>query len=298
MYLRLPWAAALAVALGCTAMPAEAQTGAQPGAQPGAPVDKDPVVARVDGAEIRRSDLLAAQASLPEQYRLVPLKTIFQPLLRQMIDTRLFVRAANAQGLRDDPGVKRQMAAMEGRILEQAYLKRIIDARVTEAALREDYRKSIANVAGGEAEVRARHILVKTEAEAMAVIDELRKNKADFAELARDKSTGPSSTKGGDLGFFKKGAMVKAFSQAAFALKPGEITLKPVKTQFGWHVIKLVERRAGSVPSFEDSRAKLKAEMTQRVIAEAVGSLRKGAAIQTFGLDGPGPAPSRIRRVQ
>ncbi len=146
--------------------------------------------------------------------------------------------------------------------------------------------------------MRARHILVETEAEALAVIDELRKQKADFAELARKKSTGPSGKKGGDLGFFKRGAMVKAFAAAAFALKPGEITGKPVKTQFGWHVIKLVERRARSAPSFADSRDKLRDELTQRVIAEAVGSLRGNAAIQTFGLDGSGPAPSRIRRVQ
>ena len=102
----------------------------------------------------------------------------------------------------------------------------------------------------------------------------------------------------GDLGFFAKGAMVKPFSDAAFALKPGEFTRKPVKTQFGWHVIKLVERRTGSVPSFEDVREKLSGEMTQRVMAETVGSLRKDAAIETFGLDGGAPAPTRIRRVQ
>ncbi len=135
MYLRVLRAACLAAALGWTAMPAEAQTGAQPGA----PVAEDPVVARVDGTEIRRSDLVAAQQALAEQYRRVPLKTIFQPLLRQLINTMLLVRAARAQGLHDDPGVRREMAAMEGRLLEQAYFKRIVVARVTEAALRKDY---------------------------------------------------------------------------------------------------------------------------------------------------------------
>jgi peptidyl-prolyl cis-trans isomerase C len=132
----------------------------------------------------------------------------------------------------------------------------------------------------------------------MAVIDELRKNTADFEELARTKSTGPSSARGGDLGFFAKGAMVKPFSDAAFALKPGEVTQKPVKTRFGWHVIKLEERRAGSMPSFEETREKLSADLTRRVIAEAVGSLREAASIQTFGLDGSAPAPARIKRVQ
>ncbi len=295
MYFRLFRAAALAAALGWTGITAEAQTGDPAGAQ----TEENPVVARVNGAEIKRSDLVSAQQALSEQYRQVPLKSIFQPLLRQMINTLLIVRAARAQGMHDDPGVKQQMANMEGRILEQAYLRRIIKSRVTDEALRKNYRNSVvAAAAGGEVEVRARHILVKTEAEAMAVIDELRKNKADFAELARTKSTGPSSARGGDLGFFAKGAMVKPFSDAAFALKPGEITRKPVKTQFGWHVIKLEERRSGSVPSFEESREKLSGEMTQRVIAEAVGSLRKDAAIETFGLDGGVPAPARKRRVQ
>ncbi len=295
MYLRLLRAAVLAAALGWAGMTAEAQTSAPTGAQTG----EDPVVARVNGAEIKRSDLVSAQQALPEQYRQVPLKSIFQPLLRQMIDTMLMVRAARAQGLHDNPGVKQEVANMEGRILEKAYLGRIIKSRVTDEALRKTYRNTVAAAADGiDVEVRARHILVKTEAEAMAVIDELRKNKADFEELARTKSTGPSSARGGDLGFFAKGAMVKPFSDAAFALKPGEITRKPVKTQFGWHVIKLEERRSGSVPNFEESREKLRGEMTQRVIAEAVGSLRKDAAIETFGLDGGAPAPARIRRVQ
>ena len=295
MYLRLLRAAALAAALGWAGMMAEAQTSAPAGAKTG----KNPVVARVNGVEIKRSDLVSAQQALPEQYRQVPLKSIFQPLLHQMINTMLMVRAARAQGLHDDPGVKQEMVNMEGRILEKAYLGRIIKSRVTDEALRKTYRNTVAAAADGiDVEVRARHILVKTEAEAMAVIDELRKNKADFEELARTKSTGPSSARGGDLGFFAKGAMVKPFSDAAFALKPGEITRKPVKTQFGWHVIKLEERRSGSVPNFEESREKLRGEMTQRVTAEAVGSLRKDAAIETFGLDGGAPAPARIRRVQ
>jgi peptidyl-prolyl cis-trans isomerase C len=211
----------------------------------------------------------------------------------------LIVRAARVQGLHNGPGFKQQVANMEGQILEQSYLRSIIKFQVTDEALRKDYQKSVAAAAtGGEVEVRARHILVKTEAEAMAIIEDLINNTADFEALARAKSTGPSSTRGGDLGFFAKGAMVKPFADAAFAMKPGEITSKPAKTQFGWHVIKLKERRAGSVPSFEKSRKKLSGEMTQRVIAEAVGSLRKNAAVETFGLDGGIPAPARIQRVQ
>ena len=205
MYLRLFRAASLAVAVGCAVMPAQGQTGAAPGAA------ADPGVARVNGVTIKRSDLVTAQQALPEQYRQVPLQSIFQPLLRQMINSMLVVGAARAQGLRDDPGVKRQMAAMEGRILEQAYFRRTVEARVTDEALRKDYRKAIAG-AGGEVKVRARHILVKTEAEANAIISELLKKKTDFAEMAKKKSTGPSGAKGGDLGFFAKGSMVKAFA--------------------------------------------------------------------------------------
>jgi peptidyl-prolyl cis-trans isomerase C len=284
---------ALAVALGWTAVPADAQTGG--GAKPGA--KGDPVVARVDGTEIKRSDLLAAQSVLPDQYRQLPLQSVFQPLLSRMINTILFVHAARAAKLQDDADVKKQLAAMERQILEQAYLAWLVESKITEAAVRERYEASIAG-AKGEAEIRASHILVKTEAEATAVIDELRKSKTKFADLARKHSTGPSSTKGGDLGFFKKGRMVKEFSKAAFAMEPGEVTRKPVKTQFGWHVIKVTERRADSVPSFEDSRQRLTSEMTEQVIAEAVGSLRKSVRIETFQLDGSAPAPARIQRVQ
>ena len=295
MFLRLCRATALAIMLGWYGMMVVAQTPVQTSAQ----VGEDPVVARVNRVEIKRSDLILAQQALPEQYRQVPLKSIFQPLLRQMINTRLIIRAARDQGLHHDPVVKQKLTNMEGRILEQVYLKRIIESRVTDEALRKVYQNSIAvSATVDEVEVRARHILVKTKVEAIAIIDEVIKHKVDFAEVAREKSTGPSRARGGDLGFFAKGAMVKPFSDAACVLKVGESTQNPVKTQFGWHVIKLEERRSGSVPSFAKSRAKLSTEMTQRVITKAVESLRKGVTIETFGLNGGARPPTRIRRVQ
>ena len=291
MYLKLFRAAALGAALSWTGMMAQAQTSA--------PAGEDPVVARVNGTEIKRSDLVAAQSALAAQYREIPLQSIFQPLLREMIKTLLIVRAARAQGLHDDPGVKRQVEYVEGKILEQAYLGKIVASRVTEEVLRKDYEKSIADT---EFEVRARHILVKTEAEAVAVIEELRKDNADFAELAQRKSTGTTREKGGDLGFFGKNVMAREFSDAAFELRPGDYTRRPVKTQFGWHVIKVEQRRprAGPVPSFDELRDKLANEMTNRVINHAVGSLHENAKIEIFGLDGspPAPAPTRIRRVR
>jgi len=294
MCLRLLRAAALAVALGCAALPAAAQTGADPRPKSA----DDPVIARVDGTEIKRSDLVAARRALPEQYRRVALQSIYQPLLRQMINTLLIAGAARAEGLGDDPDVRREMATMEDQILERAYLKRIVESKVTEEVLREDYQKTIARAdSGAEVKVRARHILVKTEAEAVAIIAELGAGKADFAELARKKSTGPSGKRGGDLGFFGRGDMAKPFSEAVFKLKPGEVAGKPVKTRFGWHVIKLEERRAGSAPSFEESRDKLSAARSERVIAETLGMLRKGATIETFGLDGSAAAPAPIKRV-
>ncbi len=256
------------------------------------------MIARVNGTEIKRSDLVAAQRALPEQYRRVALQSIYQPLLRQLINTALIAGAARAEGLGDDPDVRREMAAMEGRILERVYFERIVESKVTEEALREDYRKTIAGAnSGGEVKVRARHILVKTEAEAVAIIAELGAGKADFAELARKKSTGPSGKRGGDLGFFGRGDMVKPFSEAAFKMKPGEVGRKPVKTRFGWHLIKVEERRAGSAPSFAESRDKLSAARSERVVTEDLGALRKGATIETFGLDGSARAPALIKRV-
>lgn len=265
-------AAALAAAL---ILPAAAQQASAP------PAGDDPVVATVDGSEIRLSDLRAAQLQLPEQYRDAPLELIYQPLLDQMIDRKLAAAEARKANMHDDPAVKRQLAAAEDSVLQSALWNRKIEEALTEDKVRARYERDVAGKPGQE-EVHARHILVKTEAEAKEVRTALEKG-ADFAKLAQEKSIDP--TPGGDLGFFPRGVMVPEFTEAAFTLKPGELS-QPVQTQFGWHVIRVEARRDGAPPSFEESADDLRMAMAREVLGAERQRLRAAADIQTFAPDG------------
>lgn len=152
--------------------------------------------------------------------------------------------------MQDDPAYKQRMAFIADRELHNAYFKKHVVDVTTDEEVKARYEKEIAALPK-EQEIHARHILVKTEDEAKDVIKQLDGGK-DFAELAKEKSTDSSGSDGGDLGFFSKGRMVPEFEEAAFALKPGTYTKTPVKSQFGFHVIKVEEIRDAAPPKFED----------------------------------------------
>ena len=137
----------------------------------------------------------------------------------------------------------------------------------------------------------ARHILVEKEDDAKAIIAALDKG-ADFATLAKEKSTDPAKDNGGDLGFFSREDMVPEFADAAFKLQKGEYTKTPVHSQFGWHVIKVEDRRTAAPPSFEDSKQQLTNELAREVIGAKIKDLRSGAKIEMFALDGS-PLPAK-----
>src|SRR6202012_4077676 len=147
-----------------------------------------------------------------------------------------------------------------------------------------------AEIAGkpGEEEVHAKHILVDNEAQAKTIIDQLNKG-ADFAALAKQYSKDPGAAQGGDLGFFKKDEVVPEFADAAFALQPGKFTQTPVHTQFGWHVILLVERRTASAPTFEQASDDLRQKMIQEAVQKVLAQARTGLTIQKFNVDGSAP---------
>ncbi|MEK9645056.1 MAG: peptidylprolyl isomerase [Alphaproteobacteria bacterium] len=256
----------------------------------------DPVVATVNGANILRSDIEAARAQLPEQYRNLPMDQAFQPILNQLIRTKLLAQKARDAKLQESETHKRSVALIEDRLLEQAYLQQAIEKRLTDKALRDRYEVAVKSYPASE-EVRARHILVNTEAEAVAVIKEI-SGGADFAKLAAEKSIGPSKTRGGDLDYFGRGQMVKSFEDAAFALDKGAVTDKPVQSQFGWHVIKVEDKRQSKPPSFEDAREQISQEMSQDAAGEVVKELTEGAIIQRFGLDGAAPRLKRLPPAQ
>lgn len=254
-------------------------------ALPGAALAQgDPVVARVNGTELHRSALEAARANLPAQYQQMPLETLYDPLLDQVINGQLLLDQAAAAEVESDATFQSQLAEVKTQLAREFVLRAEVERVVTEADLRQRYDDYVkANPPADE--VRASHILVATEDEAKAVVAELAQG-AEFAELARTKSTDPSAAQnGGDLGFFKHDDMVPEFSDAAFALAAGE-TSAPVKTAFGWHVIRLVERRQATPPAFEDVAEQLRGQAAAEAIETFLAGLRADAVIERFNVDG------------
>ena len=246
--------------------------------------DDDPVVATVNGTKILKSMLVTAQQLLPEQYQKIPLMQIYPALVDTVIDMKLSAADARKKRLHETKEFKVRMSRVEDQMLQRTVLQAEVDKALTEEALKRRYDALIADEKSST-EVHARHILVKTKEEANDIIEQLQ-NGASFEVTAKEKSTGPSATSGGDLGFFGKGQMVPEFEKAAFSLRKGKFTDTPVKTQFGWHIIKLEDRRKSEPPSFESIKQKLQTEISQETGAEYVSGLRKEAKIERFDLDG------------
>jgi peptidyl-prolyl cis-trans isomerase C len=289
----------LALGLVCAASLAAghaAMAGDQPAAPPiaGAPAQSplpppNTVVARVDGTELLLSDVEAAQQSLPPQAQKLPLEQIYAVLLERLIDGALIAEAGRKEHLEQNPELQVRLKRYEDRLIQEAYLNRAIKAAESEGKLKARY-ETLAKDKAGQEEVHAQHILVKTEDEAKSVIAELDKG-ADFGELAKKYSTDSSASSGGDLGYFGHDDMVKGFADAAFALPKGQYSKTPVKTEFGWHVIKVEDRRAGKPPSFEEAREQLSRDLAPEIIEAKLQGLRGAAKIEEFGLDGK-PLPA------
>lgn len=249
----------------------------------------DIVVARVDGTELHFSDVEAAQQTLPPQAQKLPLEQIYPALLNRLVDGMLITEAGRKDHLDQDPEVQLRLRRFEDRLIQEAYLNRAIKAAETEDQLKTRYQTFVKEMVERE-EVHARHILVKTEAEAKSIIAELDKG-ADFAELAKKDSIDSGAKSGGDLGYFGHDDMVKEFADAAFGLPAGQYTKTPVQTQFGWHVIKVEDHRVKAPPSFEEARQEVSQLVARDVVETKLKELRGAAKIETFGLDGK-PLPT------
>jgi peptidyl-prolyl cis-trans isomerase C len=261
--------------------PAKPPTAAAPAAQP----LKDPVVATVNGQPVRLSELEIAQQALPQQYRNMPLQAVFPALLDRIVDSKLVVQEGKKNKVADDPAFKKRMAFVEDQVMQDFWIQREVARKITPEKLQQRYEERLKSMPAEE-EVHARHILVSTEDEAKAIIADLKKGAA-FDKLAKEKSTDKASgAEGGDLGWFKKSDMVKEFADAAFALKKDELTETPVKTQFGYHVIKLEDRRKAPPPAFEELADQLREEMAREAVTAQLDQLRSGAKIEKFNMDG------------
>ena len=276
----------LSLALALTVMVtsgAVAQTAAGSGAVKTPPPST--VVAKVGDHEVLYSDISDVYVRLPAQYRQRSIDALFPQLLERLIDARLLGQAALDAGIDSRPDVQRRIKSAIDDVVAQVFLTEKVENAITDDMLEAKYKEVVAQSAGTGGEVKARHILLATEAAAKEVIAALAAG-ADFAALAQEKSTGPSKTQGGDLGWFNAEQMVPEFSQAAFALEPGSVTPTPVQTQFGWHVIKVEDKRTNTPTSFVQMRNQLSQQLTQEIVGAYLDGLRKGVSVERFNIDG------------
>lgn len=239
--------------------------------------DANAVLAKVNGIDIRQSDLVAAEDELGGNLPPMDEATKRENLIGYVIDMKLVAKAAEDQKLADSDDFKRRLAFTRDRLLMDRVLGDQGKAAITDAALRKVYDEAIKQI-GNEIEVRARHILVESEDEAKNLLAEIKKG-ADFAEMAKKKSKDPGAADGGDLGFFSKDQMVPEFSAVAFKMEPGQLS-DPVKSQFGWHLIKLEEKRNRKAPEFDQVKTEIENFVRRKAQADYVAGLRAAAKIE------------------
>ncbi len=253
--------------------------------------DSDPVLARVNGVDIHQSDLALAEDEVggnmpqmaPEQKR--------EYLITYLSDVVILAQAADKQKIGDRDDVKRHLAFERNKVLMETLLQDTGKAALTDDAMHKVYDEAVKQMPPEE-EVHARHILVPTEQEAKDIEAELKKG-ADFAALAKEKSKDPGAADGGDLGYFTKDQMVPEFSDVAFKLEKGQIS-DPVHTQFGWHIIKVEDKRTKPTPTFDQVRGQIENFVTHKAEAELVENLRKSATIERLDQPAPAPDPSTL----
>src|SRR5689334_4792049 len=249
---------------------------------------QDKVLAKVNGAEIRQSDVAMAEEELGPSLAQMDPATKDENVLSFLIDMKIVAKAAEDKKVGDGEEFKKRLAFARNRLLMDNLLAQEGKAATNDDAMKKVYEEASKQITG-EQEVRARHILVESEDEAKAVKAELDKG-ADFAELAKKKSKDPGSADGGDLGFFTKEQMVPEFSAVAFTLEPGKIS-DPVKSQFGWHVIKVEEKRNRQAPGFDQVKGQIETYVTRKAQADYVAKLRETAKVER--MDKPADAAAK-----
>lgn len=271
---------ALAAEDAATAKPAEMAKPAEPA--------KDYTILKVGSDEIKNSEVmdvwkgLFPGGSAPDFASFD--ENIRQNVLRGIVSERLIFQEANKAGYANNAEVKKRIAQMEKQIVMQTYMEDKSKNLVTDAQIKAAYDEK-AKAASKEEEVKARHILVDKEEDAKKISEQLKKG-GDFEKIAKEKSTDKGSgASGGDLGWFTKDKMVPEFAEAAFKLKKGEVSA-PVKSAFGWHVIKLEDRRAVQIASLDEMKESIRGELTNKAVQTYVENMLKSADIKYFSADG------------
>lgn len=236
--------------------------------------DSATVVATVNGTDITLGHMVALRASLPAQYGQLPAETLFNGILDQLIQQTLLM-----QNFEGDVSRRSELLLENERraIIASEAIETVMSDELSDAEIQAAYQEQYSS-AEPETEYKASHILVETEETALDLVAQL-EDGADFATLARENSTGPSASSGGDLGWFGPGVMVESFFEAVSALEPGEVS-QPIQTQFGWHVIKLNETRLTDVPTLDDVRAEIEDSLRQAAFDAHVEALTEKAQIE------------------
>jgi peptidyl-prolyl cis-trans isomerase C len=267
-------ALALVLALAPAAYAQDTTTSTEPPTQQPGP---GTIVATVGGEPITEADLAFAAEDIGSDLNQIPPEQIRAVLLAQMIDLKLMAQAGEKAGVRDDELFKLRLEYLTDRALRRAHTKVAVSDTITPEAIKAEYDKQIAAIPD-EDEVHARHILVTTEDDAKAIKAEVDAG-ADFVELAKAKSIEPNAAQsGGDLGYFKRGVMVKPFGDAVFAMEVGQVS-DPVQTQFGWHIIKVEDRRPAPKPTLEELTQQIGQQLYVTKYRALFDQLRKTTAI-------------------
>lgn len=272
--------AGLAVAALCA--PLAAQEAAPAPAAPVAPApvrDPNAVVAVIGGRPVTEADLALAESELDGQFAQLPPEQRRAAALSALTEIRLMSDEAIAKGLDKDPALQKRLDFLRMRALHSAVVEAEVARKVTDAEIRARYDQEIANQPPVN-EVHARHILVASKEEADAIVKQL-DGGAKFEDLANEKTTDPSGkTSGGDLGWFGPGQMVPEFETAAMALEPGAYTKAPVQSKFGWHVIKVEDKRSKQPPAFEQVKEQVRGVVLRDKYFALVKSLRDAAKVE------------------
>ena len=237
-----------------------------------------PIVANVNNEDISLETMIHAMNELPPEIQSQPFMSYYEDLLERVIDIKLFAQEGKKMKLDEEPSVRAAIDFVIEKVLMQAFLSKYVQENIKEENIKASYNNFIADETSRE-EIKASHILMDTASEAIDVINMLNDGD-DFAELAKNKSTGPSGPSGGDLGWFKRGQMVPPFEKAAFSLNKNEITQLPVQTQFGWHVIKIFDKRIAEAPSYENMKSKLIQDLERKIVSKKIQDLRNDALIE------------------
>ena len=235
------------------------------------------VIATVNGADVTEAELQMALNDLGEQFAQLPAEQKRAAALSAVIEIRLLAQQAADAGLGDSEGFKQRMEFLRERALHSAFVEQKVAAEVTDETIRARYDQEVAATPPSN-EIRARHILVKTKEEAEEIIKQLEAG-GDFEAIAKEKSTDGAAPQGGDLGYFGPGQMVPAFEKAAFALEVGEYSKEPVETDFGFHVIKVEDKRTQQPPAFEQVRDQIRSLLYREKYFEMVKASREAAEI-------------------